>query len=150
MNDQEATKLFDQLVEHIKTAPWFTEEWSVYREGNYIHIRKNNWFDDHHNGVHFETYLGKTELEEDRFPILLHAESDVPNRDQFVNRMIIAIKFEVPSFMCGTTEETIFEEYLPLDKETFVSDVINTLNELQFMVPFIDMCLNEQEEKNDD
>lgn len=145
MDKQEVIHLFDELVERIASAPWFTEEWFITREGNYIHVAKTNWHDDKGQGVHFEVYVGDTELEEKQFPILVHAETDVPNREQFVNRMRIALRYHIPSFMRETDEYTILKEMHPLDQKTFVKEVLDALEELQFVVPFVDMCLTEND-----
>lgn len=141
MDKQEVTHLFNELVEHLASASWFTNEWNISRDGNYIHIAKANWHDDKGHGVHFEIYVGDTEQEEKQFPIMLHAETDVPNREQFVNRMRIALQFQIPSFMIENDEYTILKEMHQLDQETFVKEVLDALEELQFVVSFVDMCL---------
>ena len=153
MDKIEVNHLFDELVEHIESAPWFTEDWRMSRDGSYMHVTKTNWYDDNGQGVHFEVYVGDTEIEAKQFPILMHAETDVPNWEQFVNRMRIALQYEIPSFMRETDEYTILKEMHPLDKETFVKEVVDALTELQFVVPFVDMCLSENndvEEKLDE
>ena len=146
MDKKEATILFDALVDQIKVASWFTEDWFVYRDGNYIHVAKHGWHDEKHQGIHFEVYVGDAEIGAKEFPIMLHAEADVPQREQFVNRMRTAIQFQIPSFMREADDYTIFKEMHPLDKEIFVAEVLQALEELQFIVPFVDMCLEENTE----
>jgi hypothetical protein len=141
MDKENVTHLFDELVEHIRSAPWFSEEWDIYRDGDYIHIFKNNWLEDNHNGVHFETYVG----DDDSFPIVLHAEKDVPDRDAFVQRVVMGISalgsFEglsVDQFDIGVNDYTILKKDCTFDAETFISDVLTTLEDMQFVVPLVD------------
>jgi hypothetical protein len=140
MDQQITTHLFDELIQHIKSAPWFTEDWDIYRDGNYIHIFKKTWHEKNHNGVHFETYIGDSQLENGSFPIVLHAEKDVPNRDAFVQRVIMEIRSQ-EGFEIGVNDYTILRKEVDLQKETFVADVLKTLKEMQFIVAFVDQHL---------
>jgi hypothetical protein len=133
MDQQKVTQLFTELIEHIKGVTWFTEEWDVYRDGNYIHIFKENWLEENHNGVHFETYVGDTST----FPVVLHAEKDVPQRDAFVQRVVMAIGSH-DHFDVGVNDYTILKKELNFDEETFISDVLDVLEKMQFVVEIVD------------
>lgn len=140
MNKQEITKLFDDLVKEIKAARWFTKDFILTRNGNYIHVTKKSWHDEHGNGVHFETYIeDNSKIEE--FPVFLHAEKDVPKRDAFVQNVVVAMGDHTNDFMCFVNEHTIVQRFLAFNKETFVADTMKTLEEMQFLVPIVDRCL---------
>src|SRR3989338_592736 len=141
MNKQETTKLFDDLVQQIKAASWFTAEFIITRNGNYIHVAKKNWHDEKGNGVHFETYIEDNESEIEEFPVFLHAEKDVPNRDAFVQNVVIAMGDHTNDFMCFVNEHTVVQRFVPFHKESFVADAIKTLEEMQFLVKMVDNCL---------
>jgi len=88
-------KLFDKLIEKIKNSEWFTSEWDIYRNGNYIHVFKKNWLDENHKGVHFETYVNDNNKDS---PVVLHAEGDVPNRDEFVQKVLEEVRDKEGSY----------------------------------------------------
>ncbi len=141
MKITETTKLFDDLVKEIKKAPWFTADFVLTRNGNYIHVAKKNWYDEKGNGVHFETYIEDRDVETEEFPIFLHAENDVPKRDAFVQDVVIAMGDYTNNFMCFVNEHTIVQRFVAFNKETFVTDAMKTLEEMQFLVEIVDCCL---------
>ena len=130
-------KLFDKLIEKIKNSEWFTSEWDIYRNGNYIHVFKKNWLDENHKGVHFETYAKEDSNE---FPVVLHAEGDVPNRDEFVQKVLEEVR-DKEGFEFGVNNYTIMQKIIPVNKESFVEEVLKTLEELQFVVDVVDKNL---------
>jgi hypothetical protein len=133
--------LFDDLIKEIKAARWFTEDFILTRNGNYIHVAKKNWHDENGKGVHFETYIEDSDVETEEFPIFLHAEKDVPKRDAFVQNVVIAMGDHTNDFMCFVNEHTIVQRFVPFKKEMFVADAMETLDEMQFLVPIVDICL---------
>ena len=84
--------LFQQLAKTFNKHGWLTsqEPIPVGKEAipdAYLHISKSNWGDEKMNGIHFETYVLKGQLESKFAPVCLHCESGCKFQKKFMQLM---------------------------------------------------------------
>jgi len=86
-----ALEIFDEYDAVIRkcrreiiSQDWFDGAWwinSTFNTNGYtFQLTKTNWFNHNSQGIHIEFWLEESELKEKEFDIVLHFESDVPDR----------------------------------------------------------------------
>tara|TARA_B100000676_G_scaffold175848_1_gene172568 strand:- start:612 stop:869 length:258 start_codon:yes stop_codon:yes gene_type:complete len=78
--------VFRNLENLIRGSQWFENEWEIYNSGAYLQLYKKNWHNENQGGIHFETYIGDSQIKKKPFPILTHAEEDCPNQATFIEK----------------------------------------------------------------
>jgi hypothetical protein len=86
-----ALEIFDEYDAVIRkcrreiiSQDWFHGDWwinSAFNANGYtFQLAKTNWFNHNSQGIHIEFWLEENEFKEKKFDIVLHFESDVPDR----------------------------------------------------------------------
>ena len=137
------TLLFRQLKREIEKQGWFNDLWDIYQDGAYLHIFKRNWFDDGHNGIHFEVYVDDEGVQKKNFPIMLHMEADVPERDAFRDAFFVAaaqMLKKFPEYAQNINEYTLLKKEFPLNIY-LIQKVLDELDKLSLLAKPIDQAL---------
>ena len=54
--------VFRNLENLIRGSRWFENEWEIYNSGTYLQLYKKNWHNENQGGIHFETYIGDSQI----------------------------------------------------------------------------------------
>ncbi|CAD7958330.1 unnamed protein product [Amoebophrya sp. A120] len=87
LNGEDTQRAFDRLFE-TELAPRLRQDgWEVRLEDPpqaYLHLSKPAWGDQRMNGIHFETYVLRTQLRTRAAPVALHCENGCAYRADFL------------------------------------------------------------------
>ena len=138
--------IFSKLESSLRNARWFAEGWEIYNRGVYLQLSKEGWHNERQNGVHFETYIEKPQIRERIVPIFLHAESDVPQQAEFIDRLLARERDRIQSWK---GDEIVGHDYgvcqrvLPLNVKHLAGRMFEELNRLRQLESAIDDTIAE-------
>lgn len=136
--------VFKELDEKLRARSWFTEEWDIRNLGTYMHVYKQNWFNDNMGGVHIETYVEKAQLESKQVPIVIHCEDEFPKQDEFVllfTGRARSLLSEWKGYRAIGDGYRICEKSVPLDPRKLADSLAQELDRLQQLAPLIDQTI---------
>lgn len=142
-DDIDYTLLFQQLRKEIKKQGWFTDEWEIYLEGTYLQVYKKNWHNKQLHGIHFEINVDNEAKEKNMFPIMLHAEQEVPRKAVFSDAFFVAAApwlKKLSEYEQKTNDYTLLKKELPLNIH-LLQKVLDEIDRLIVLVKPIDQAL---------
>lgn len=136
--------VFRNLEEKLTRSKWFTDDWTIYNRGPYMHLSKHGWHNHNQGGVHFETYIEAPQIKKKEFPICLHAEEDCPSQATFIERLLELEGDRIRSWKGYRTIGkgfSICERTLPLNFKNLEDRLLEELNRLRQLERSIDEVL---------
>lgn len=136
--------VFKELEEKLRARKWFTDEWDIRNVGTYMHIYKQNWFNDSMGGVHIETYVEKPQLESKVVPIVVHCEDEFPKQADFVPLVTDRIRGTLAQwkgYRAIGEGYRICEKTVPLDPRKLADALAQECDRLQQLAPIIDQTI---------
>jgi hypothetical protein len=76
--------VFRELEARLRHARWFADGWETSSRGAYLQLYREDWHNDGHGGIHFETSLEGPEIAAKSVPVALHAEEETPRPELLV------------------------------------------------------------------
>lgn len=136
--------VFKELEDKIRGRGWFTAEWDIRNLGTYMHIYKQNWFNDNMGGVHIETYVEKPQLESKQVPIVVHCEDEFPKQEEFVRLFTDRARPTLETwkgYKARGEGYRICEKSVPLDPRKLADSLAQEVDRLQELSPLIDQTI---------
>lgn len=136
--------LFRAIEDEIRQQKWFTQDWLVFVAGAFIQVFKRNWRNEKHNGVHFEIYFGKYEIQKNIMNIILHIEGNIKNKELFAKELYELSKEDLKTLTDYTIRGkgvTFLIKEMEFDEKTIVDKIIEELNKIVFLEKYIDKLL---------
>lgn len=137
-------KVFRSLEQNLRQSNWFDDGWDIYNRGDYLHLYKDNWYNQNQGGVHFETYIEGPQIQKKECPIHLHAEEDCPQQQRFIQEFL---RLEADRISNWKGYRVIGEGYsicsrtLPLNFKSLEQRLLEEFNRLRQLEASIDQAL---------
>ena len=138
--------VFRNLENLIRGSRWFEDDWEIYNSGAYLQLYKKNWHNENQGGIHFETYIGDSQIKKKSFPILMHAEEDCPNQATFIKKFLELEQERISKwkdYKIKGSGYTIFQRTLPLNFKNLEQRILQELSEIRQLESGVDKTLGE-------
>lgn len=139
-------KIFRNVEQALKKTSWFDDGWEIYNRGPYIQLYKDNWYNGHQGGVHFETYIEAPQIKQKAFPICVHAEDDCPNQQAFIETLLNLERDRMKGwkdYRVVGSGYTVCERSLPLNFKNLEQRLVEEFNRLRQLEESIDEALRQ-------
>ncbi|HET6382116.1 MAG TPA: hypothetical protein VFJ58_01890 [Armatimonadota bacterium] len=152
----EYLKLYEDVSAELQKKPWFEEDWQTRKNylnksnpsGAWMQLIRDNWFD---GNIHIETWLRNSNLDEQRFPLVLHIETSIPkhglSRNDFTRVFLERARGIVESWDGYVIKPDYAMEPIsarvPFTKETLVPALVGELERFQTLGTLIDQTIKE-------
>ena len=138
--------VFREFEHNLRKASWFSEGWEIYNRGVYLQLSKEGWHNERQSGIHFETYVEAPQVRECIVPIYLHAETDVPDQTDFIERLLIREGGRIQSWKGYEVVGhgySICQRVLPLNLKHLAARLYEEFNRLRQLESAIDDTIAE-------
>ncbi len=135
----------------VTKQEWFGGEWWIntpfYGSAFGFQLAKTSWFNHNGGGIHFEFWIGESEIQIKMLPIVLHFEPNTPDRTLLGTRFQSAIEPVAMNFQdYRINHKAICDKMVKnvkFSKSGLPKLVVAEFNRLQTIAPLIDEIINE-------
>ena len=136
--------IFKALENRLRDAKWFDDDWDIYNRGVYLQLYKTNWHNHRQGGVHFETYIEKSQIKQRNFPLCMHAENDCPSQSIFISKFLELEGDRIKTwkgYEALGQGYSIFQRTLPLNYKKLDQRLFEEFNQLRRLGDTVDELL---------